>query len=172
MSGWDVMENLQGQAPCPVLFLTARDGVADRVKGFELGAEDYLVKPFAFAELLARVRRILRRGPVRNPDLLTVGPLEIDVLRRAAVRSGQRIDLTAQEFLLLHLLARRSGEVLSRSSIASQVWDINFDNDSNVVDVAIRRLRAKIDEPFADKLIHTVRGMGYILEVRNADAGL
>lgn len=148
------------------LFLTARDEVADRLRGFDLGADDYLVKPFAFAELLARIKALLRRGPVRELDLITVGDLDIDVLRRRVTRAGTRIDLTPKEFALLHLLAQRQGEVLSRTLIASQVWDMNFDSDTNVVDVAVRRLRAKIDDPWTDKLVHTVRGMGYVLESR------
>lgn len=152
----------------PVLFLTARDDVADRVRGLELGADDYLVKPFAFAELLARIRTLLRRGKVKEPEVLLVHDLELDLLKRRASRQGQRIDLTAKEFALLLLLMRRQGEVLSRALIASQVWDMNFDSDTNVVDVAIKRLRGKVDEPFAMKLIHTVRGMGYVLEVREA----
>jgi two-component system copper resistance phosphate regulon response regulator CusR len=150
----------------PVLFLTARDDIEDRVRGLELGADDYLVKPFAFAELLARVRTLLRRGPIRELDQIQIADLNIDVLKRRVLRQGNRIDLTPKEFTLLHLLARRQGEVLSRSQIASQVWDMNFDSDTNVVDVAVRRLRAKLDDPFAIKLIHTVRGMGYVLEVR------
>ena len=153
----------------PVLFLTARDKVEDRVKGLELGADDYLVKPFSFAELLARVRTILRRG--RNGTEITtlrVDDLELDLLRRRVSRAGKRIDLTAKEFGLLELLMRRQGEVLPRSLIASQVWDMNFDSDTNVIEVAVRRLRAKVDEPFEPKLIRTVRGMGYVLEAPEA----
>ena len=149
----------------PVLFLTARDQVEDRVKGLELGADDYLVKPFSFAELLARVRTILRRGRSGNEStVLRVADLELDLLRRRVSRGGRRISLTAKEFGLLELLMRRHGEVLPRSLIASQVWDMNFDSDTNVIEVAIRRLRAKIDEGHEVKLIHTVRGMGYVLE--------
>ena len=149
----------------PVLFLTARDQVEDRVKGLELGADDYLVKPFSFAELLARVRTILRRGRSGNEStVLRVADLELDLLRRRVSRGGRRIRLTAKEFGLLELLMRRHGEVLPRSLIASQVWDMNFDSDTNVIEVAIRRLRAKIDEGHEVKLIHTVRGMGYVLE--------
>ncbi|SDF38584.1 MULTISPECIES: heavy metal response regulator transcription factor [unclassified Duganella] len=166
MDGWTVLARLRERKETPVLFLTARDDVADRVKGLELGADDYLVKPFAFAELLARVKTLLRRGPVRESDILRLADLEIDVLRRRVTRGGQRIDLTAKEFALLHLLAKRQGEVLSRTQIASMVWDMNFDSDTNVVDVAIRRLRAKVDDPYALKLVQTVRGMGYLLEVR------
>jgi len=167
MDGWQVLEALRGDPATeqiPVLFLTARDEVEDRVRGLELGADDYLVKPFAFVELLARIRTLLRRGPVREEELIRIGDMEIDVLRRRVRRGGQAITLTAQEFALLHLLARRQGQVLSRSLIASQVWDLNFDSDTNVIDAAVRRLRRKIDDPFSDKLIHTRRGMGYVCE--------
>ncbi len=166
LDGWSVMRELRKSRQTPVVFLTARDEVEQRVKGLELGADDYLVKPFAFSELLARMRSVLRRGPARLPELLQVGGLEIDLRRRRAERDGRRLELTAKEFALLELLAERQGEVLSRSLIASQVWDMNFDSDSNVVDVAVRRLRAKIDDPFPRKLLHTVRGMGYVLEQR------
>ena len=167
LDGWSIVEGMrQAGHDLPVLFLTARDDVEDRVKGLELGADDYLVKPFAFSELLARVRTLLRRGRVREPETLRVGDLELDVLRRRATRGNQRIDLTPKEFSLLELLLRRHGEVLPRSLIASQVWDMNFDSDSNVVEVAMRRLRAKVDDPYDRKLIHTVRGMGYVLEAR------
>jgi two-component system, OmpR family, copper resistance phosphate regulon response regulator CusR len=166
LDGWRVLERLRraGQT-LPVLFLTARDQVDDRVKGLELGADDYLVKPFAFVELLARVRTLLRRGKATiEPTLLKVADLELDLLSRRAVRAGRRIDLTAKEFALLELLLRRQGEVLPRTLIASQVWDMNFDSDTNVVEVAVRRLRAKVDDGFEPKLIQTVRGMGYRLE--------
>ena len=166
MDGWAVLAKLRERKHTPVLFLTARDDVADRVKGLELGADDYLVKPFAFAELLARIKTLMRRGPVREADVVRVADLEIDVLRRRVTRQSQRIELTAKEFALLHLLAKRQGEVLSRTQIASMVWDMNFDSDTNVVDVAIRRLRAKVDDPFPVKLIQTVRGMGYLVEER------
>ena len=165
--GTQVLRALRREKPTPVMFLTARDAVEDRVRGLELGADDYLVKPFAFAELLARVRTVLRRGVTREPEGLRLADLELDVLRRRARRSTDRIDLTNQEFALLSLLVRRQGEVLSRTFIASQVWDINFDTDTNVVEVAIRRLRAKVDDPYPRKLIHTVRGMGYVLEERD-----
>lgn len=167
MDGWQVLEALRADPATegiPVLFLTARDEVEDRVRGLELGADDYLVKPFAFVELLARIRTLLRRGPVREEELIRIGDMEIDVLRRRVRRGAQQIVLTAQEFALLHLLARRQGQVLSRSFIASQVWDMNFDSDTNVIDAAVRRLRRKIDDPFVDKLIHTRRGMGYVCE--------
>ena len=163
--GWSVLSALRAAGrSTPVLFLTARDGVQDRVKGLELGADDYLVKPFAFSELLARVRSVLRRGPGRQSDVLRVADLEIDVTRHHASRDGQRLDLTPKEFLLLSLFARRAGEVLSRTFIAENVSDMNFDPGTNVVDVHVRRLRSKVDEPFERKLIRTVRGMGYVLE--------
>jgi two-component system copper resistance phosphate regulon response regulator CusR len=166
LDGWQVLQSLRGRGlQMPVLFLTARDEVTDRVKGLELGADDYLVKPFSFAELLARVRTILRRGRGgAESTTLHVADLELDLLRRRVHRSGRRIDLTAKDFGLLELLMRRHGEVLPRSLIASQVWDMNFDSDSNVIEVAVRRLRVKIDEGHEVKLIHTVRGMGYVLE--------
>jgi len=165
LDGWQVLDRLRHAGrDTPVLFLTARDQVEDRVRGLELGADDYLVKPFAFAELLARIRTLLRRGRAREMAQLTVADLELDPLRRRVTRSGRRIDLTAKEFALLELLMRRSGEVLPRSLIASLVWDMNFDSDTNVIDVAIRRLRAKVDDDFATKLIRTVRGAGYTLE--------
>lgn len=168
LDGWQVLDGVRRAGlDTPVLFLTARDAVEDRVKGLERGADDYLVKPFAFAELLARVRSLTRRGRgTLDPTLLHAADLELDLLRRRAVRAGQRIELTAKEFALLELLMRRQGEVLPRSLIASQVWDMNFDSDTNVIDVAVRRLRAKIDDDFDAKLIHTARGMGYVLEAR------
>lgn len=166
IDGWRILQSLRDAGKqVPVLFLTARDSVDDRVKGLDLGADDYLVKPFAFAELLARVRTLLRRGAANAIDTtLTVADLELDLMRRRATRAGQRIQLTAKEFALLELLMRHQSEVLPRSLIASQVWDMNFDSDTNVIDVAIRRLRAKVDNPFEPKLIHTVRGMGYMLD--------
>ena len=172
MDGWQVLRNLRtGGQETPVLFLTAKDHVEDRVKGLELGADDYLVKPFSFSELLARVRTILRRGS-KNTEvtLLKAADLELDLLRRRVTRAGKRIDLTAKEFGLLELLLRRQGEVLPRSLIASQVWDMNFDSDTNVIDVAIRRLRAKVDDAFEPKLLQTVRGMGYLLEPSERDS--
>ncbi len=167
IDGWAVLQGMRraGQ-DTPVLFLSARDQVDDRVKGLELGADDYLVKPFAFSELLARVRTLLRRSNKSvAAEVLRAADLELDLLRRRVTRAGKRIDLTAKEFSLLELLLRRQGEVLARSMIASQVWDMNFDSDTNVIEVAIRRLRAKVDDPFEPKLIRTVRGMGYVLEV-------
>ncbi len=171
VDGWRIVQSLrQTQNQTPVLFLTARDSVEDRVKGLELGADDYLVKPFAFAELLARVRTLLRRGtPSPITDQLQVADLSLDLLRRRAIRGGKKINLTSKEFALLELLLRRQGEVLPRSLIASQVWDMNFDSDTNVIDVAIRRLRAKIDDNYQPKLIHTIRGMGYKLDAMDAD---
>ncbi|MEW6760397.1 MAG: heavy metal response regulator transcription factor [Pseudomonadota bacterium] len=169
MDGWQVLESLRADPETeqiPVLFLTARDEVEDRVRGLELGADDYLVKPFAFVELVARIRTLLRRGPVREEELIRIADLEIDVLRRRVRRGAETIALTAQEFALLHLLARRQGQVLSRALIASQVWDMNFDSDTNVIDAAVRRLRRKIDDPFTHKLIHTRRGMGYVCEAQ------
>lgn len=172
LDGWQVLASLRRRGlEMPVLFLTARDQVEDRVKGLELGADDYLVKPFSFAELLARVRTILRRGRGGGLDsnVLRVADLELDLLRRRVTRGGKRIDLTAKEFGLLELLMRRQGEVLPRSLIASQVWDMNFDSDTNVIEVAVRRLRAKMDDGFEPKLIRTVRGMGYVLEATECD---
>jgi two-component system copper resistance phosphate regulon response regulator CusR len=165
--GWSVLREIRGSGDqTPALFLSARDAVEDRVKGLELGADDYLVKPFAFSELLARLRSILRRASARQPSVVGVADLELDLIRHKARRGGRRLDLTPKEFALLSLLARREGEVLSRTLIAEQVWDVNFDSDTNVVDVHIRRLRAKVDEPSDRKLIHTVRGVGYVLEDR------
>ena len=169
MDGWTVVKTLRATRTTPVLFLTARDDINDRVRGLELGADDYLVKPFAFVELLARVRTLARRGPPRESELIRIGDLEMDVNRRRVKRGTTRIDLTPREFSLLQLLARRHGEVLSRTQIASYVWDMNFDSDTNVVEVAIRRLRSKIDDNFPVKLIHTVRGVGYVLEIKEAD---
>jgi len=165
LDGWQVLTRLRQMGRRSlVLLLTARDAVHERVRGFELGADDYLVKPFAFSELLARVRSLLRRGPARQPENICMADLEIDLLRQRVTRAGQRVDLTSKEFSLLTLLARRAGEVLSRTLIAEAVWDMNFDSDTNVVDVNVRRLRAKVDEPYSPKLIHTVRGAGYVME--------
>ena len=166
--GWQILPAVRSAGlDMPVLFLTARDAVEDRVHGLELGADDYLVKPFAFSELLARVRSLLRRGSSTTQEThLQLADLRLDLIRRRVERNGQRIDLTAKEFALLELLLRRQGEVLPKSLIASQVWDMNFDSDTNVIEVAIRRLRLKIDDSHEHKLIHTVRGMGYVLEER------
>lgn len=167
MDGWQVLHELRSAGVgTPVLFLTAKDQIPDRVKGLELGAEDYLVKPFAFAELLARIHNVLRRAPARPANRLAIADLELDLARQRATRGGAALDLTTKEFVLLALLANRAGTVLSRSLIAKHVWDVDFDPDTNVVDVHIRRLRAKVDDPFEHKLIHTIRGVGYVLESR------
>jgi len=163
--GWSVLAELRrAGVQTPVLFLTAKDALGDRVKGLNLGADDYLVKPFAFSELLARVRSILRRGPARRDETIRRSDLEIDLVRHRASRAGRKLDLTPKEFALLSFLVRRGGEVLSRTAIAEEVWDMNFDGGTNVVDVHVRRLRSKVDDPFDRKLIHTVRGMGYVLD--------
>jgi len=167
MDGWDVLQRIRQNSSTRIMMLTAQGRLADRIKGLDLGADDYLVKPFEFPELLARVRNLMRRSvhsPV--PDVLRVADLELDQGRHRAFRGLQRIDLTTKEFALLHLLMRQSGVVLSRTQIISFVWDMNFDCDTNVVEVSIRRLRAKIDDPFERKLIHTLRGVGYVLEDR------
>lgn len=167
LDGFALVRALRTRRATPVLMLTARDRVEDRVRGLQDGADDYLVKPFAFSELLARVQALLRRGQRdAEPTVLQVGDLEVDLIRRRADRAGHRIELTSKEFLLLTALARRAGQVLSRTELASEVWDMNFDSDTSVVEVAVRRLRAKIDDPFDKKLLHTVRGMGYVLELR------
>ena len=165
MDGWAVLAALRAAGKeMPVMFLSARDRVTDRVKGLELGADDYLVKPFSFSELLARVRILLRRGKLSEPDILAIADLSLDIAKRCATRNGRRIDLTAKEFALLALLMRKRGEVLPRSLIAAQIWDMHFDSDTNIIDVAIRRLRAKIDDGCEHKLIRTVRGMGYMID--------
>jgi two-component system copper resistance phosphate regulon response regulator CusR len=165
--GWDVVAELRGDGVrTSILFLTARDSVRDRVKGLELGADDYLVKPFAFSELLARVRSILRRAPQGEAEHLRLADLEMDMQRHKAMRSGVPLNLTPKEFLLLAHLVRSTGEVVSRDEIAEHVWDVGFTTDTNVVDVVVRRLRSKVDDPFKTKLIHTIRGVGYVLKVR------
>ena len=167
IDGFAVLSALRNSKQTPVLMLTAKGRMEEKIKGFDLGADDYLVKPFEFPELLARVRALLKRGSgAAVADIQRVGDLEIDPVKHRATRAGQRIDLSAKEFALLSLLVRKAGEVLSRTQIASLVWDINFDSNTNVVEVAIRRLRAKIDDPFEQKLIHNVRGVGYVLETR------
>lgn len=167
MDGWEVLRQLRNESGIRIMLLTARARLSERVRGLELGADDYLVKPFEFPELLARVRTLLRRNEsLTTPSVLQVADLELDPTRHRAYRDGRRIDLTAKEFALLHLLMTRSGEVLSRTQIISLVWDINFDCDTNVVEVTVRRLRLKVDDPFDNKLIHTIRGVGYVLEER------
>ena len=171
--GWAVIKQLRDTGVHTLtLFLTARDTLADRVRGLEAGGDAYLVKPFAFTELLAQVRTLLRRSPARASENLKIADLEIDFLQHRAERAGKRLDLTPKEFNLLALLSRRAGEVLSRSLIADQVWNMNFDSDTNVVDVHIARLRLKVDNPFKMKLIHTVRGMGYVLRAEKGEVGL
>ena len=168
VDGFSLLEALRRSKDTPVIMLTAADSVDDRVRGLRAGADDYLVKPFVFSELLARIQAVLRRGGVsvqHVPDRMLLGDLEVDVPRRRAYRGGTRLDLTAQEYTLLSVLLRHRGEVLSRTVLTEQVWDMHFDGDSNVVEVAIRRLRAKLDEPYPIKLLHTVRGMGYVLEL-------
>jgi two-component system copper resistance phosphate regulon response regulator CusR len=168
LDGWHVLARLrEAGRKTLILMLTARDTVHERVRGFKLGADDYLVKPFAFAELLGRVRSLLRRSGMHPQETIRMADLEVDLARHRATRGGQRLDLTSKEFLLLSLLARRAGEVLSRTLIAESVWDMNFDSDTNVVDVNVRRLRSKVDDPFPIKLIHTVRGAGYVLETES-----
>jgi two-component system, OmpR family, copper resistance phosphate regulon response regulator CusR len=165
LDGWTVLQTLRRQRDTPVFMLSARDAVPDRVRGLQLGADDYLIKPFAFSELLARVQSILRRGAVKAAaTLLRVADLELDSDRRRVLRAGQRIDLTAKEYALLHYFVRHEGQAVSRTQIAEQVWDMHFDSDTNVIDVAVRRLRAKIDDAFDHKLIHTIRGVGYLFE--------
>ncbi|MEZ5645028.1 MAG: heavy metal response regulator transcription factor [Burkholderiaceae bacterium] len=170
VDGFGVLAALREKRNTPVLMLTARDRVEDRVQGLQAGADDYLVKPFAFSELLARIGALLRRGPPQAEAAqitrLSISDLEVDLIGRKAWRNGQRLELTAKEFALLTLLVRRKGQILSRTTLAEQVWDMNFDSDTNVVEVAVRRLRAKMDDPFKPKLLHTVRGMGYVLEER------
>jgi two-component system copper resistance phosphate regulon response regulator CusR len=172
MNGWKILELVrQAGRLTPVMFLTARDDVDDRVRGLELGAEDYLIKPFSFSELLARVRVIMRRRaahtPVVDESVMQISDLQLDFLKHRVMRGGKRIELTQKEFMLLSLLMRRSGEVLSRTVLAELVWDMNFDPETNVIDVAIRRLRSKIDDGYEVKLLHTLRGAGYVLEERN-----
>jgi len=168
LDGFEVLRSLRAVKGTPVIMLTARDGVEDRVRGLQGGADDYLVKPFSFIELQARLQALTRRGRAQEPTLLRVGDLQLDLIARKALRGGRRIDLTAKEFALLALLARRQGEILSKTTIAELVWDMNFDSGTNVVEVAIKRLRGKIDAPFDAPLLHTIRGMGYVLEERPA----
>lgn len=170
IDGFAVLEAVRKSKSMPVLMLTARDQVSDRVRGLQSGADDYLSKPFAFSELLARIQALLRRGKLQDVSNYVLKDLTLDVLARKASRNGQRLELTAKEFALLTLLLRRQGSVLSRTQLAEQVWDMNFDSDTNLVEVAIRRLRSKIDDPFEEKLLHTVRGMGYVLESRQGSS--
>ncbi|MBI5716313.1 MAG: heavy metal response regulator transcription factor [Burkholderiales bacterium] len=172
LDGFALLEDLRRSRQTPVLMLTAADSVENRVRGLRAGADDYLVKPFAFSELLARIQAVLRRGGANMqpaPDRMVLGDLELDTTRRRALRGGRRLELTAHEYTLLSVLLRHRGEVLSRTVLTEQVWDMDFDGDSNVVEVAIRRLRAKLDDPFPAKMLHTVRGMGYVLELRGGD---
>ncbi|WP_373848985.1 heavy metal response regulator transcription factor [Achromobacter insuavis] len=167
MDGFAVLRSLRSVRQTPVIMLTARDGVEDRIRGLPAGADDYLVKPFSFLELLARLQALTRRGRAQEPVQLRIGDLQIDLISRKAWRAGVRLDLTAKEFALLAVLARRQGEILSKTAIAELVWDMNFDSNVNVVEVAIKRLRGKVDAPFDRKLLHTIRGMGYVLELRD-----
>ncbi|SDB81399.1 heavy metal response regulator transcription factor [Acinetobacter boissieri] len=168
LDGWQVIQAIRKHGKTmPILFLTAKDQIENRVKGLDLGADDYLVKPFAFAELLARIKSLLRRGQQREENNICIADLELDLIKRRVTRSGQRIDLTAKEFALMELFMRRQGEILPRTLIASQIWDMNFDSDTNVVEVAIKRLRNKVDNGFSPKLIQNIRGMGYVLEINN-----
>jgi two-component system copper resistance phosphate regulon response regulator CusR len=168
LDGWSVLQGVRAQQQTPVLFLSALDQVDDRVKGLKLGADDYLVKPFAFSELLARVQNILRRGRPQRESVMRVADVEVDPVRRRVMRGGDRIDLTAKEYALLSYFMQHAGEMCSRTLIAENVWDMNFDSDTNVVDVAVRRLRAKIDDPYEQKLIHTIRGVGYVFDAHAA----
>jgi two-component system copper resistance phosphate regulon response regulator CusR len=167
IDGFQVLRELRRVRQTPVIMLTARDSVEDRIRGLHDGADDYLVKPFSFLELLARLQALTRRGRAQEPMHLRIGDLQIDLSSRKAQRGGVRIDLTAKEFALLAVLGRRKGEILSKTAIAELVWDMNFDSNVNVVEVAIKRLRAKIDGPFDTRLLHTIRGMGYVLEQRD-----
>jgi two-component system copper resistance phosphate regulon response regulator CusR len=170
VDGFGVLEALRARRQTPVIMLTARDRVEDRVRGLQSGADDYLIKPFSFLELLARLQALVRRGKPQESSHLQIGDLYIDLIARKAYRGGTRIDLTSKEFLLLMTLGRRKGQILSKTEIAELVWDMNFDSNTNVIEVAIKRLRTKIDGPFASKLLHTVRGMGYVLEARDGAA--
>lgn len=170
IDGFEVLRAVRAEKQTPVIMLTARDLVDDRVRGLREGADDYLVKPFSFLELVARLQALTRRGRAQEPAQLRIGDLYVDLLSRKAFRDGKRLDLTAKEFSLLAVLGRRQGEILSKTAIAELVWDINFDTNTNVVEVAVKRLRDKLDGPFEQKLLHTIRGMGYVLEVREEPA--
>lgn len=169
LDGFGVLRALRAVKQTPVIMLTARDSIEDRVRGLGEGADDYLIKPFSFLELLARLQALTRRSRVQDPMQLAIGDLKIDLISRRAMRAGTRIDLTAKEFALLVALAKREGEILSKTAIAELVWDMNFDSNTNVVEVAIKRLRAKVDAPFGARLLHTIRGMGYVLELRSSE---
>lgn len=169
LDGYGVLRALRARKQTPVIMLTARENVDDRIRGLREGADDYLGKPFSFLELVARLQALTRRSSGHEPVQISVADLWIDLISRKAMRGGVRLDLTAKEFSLLSVLARRQGEILSKTSIAEMVWDVNFDSDANVVEVAIKRLRAKLDGPFEQKLLHTIRGMGYVLESRRVD---
>lgn len=166
VDGFGVLEALRARRQTPVIMLTARDLVEDRVRGLQSGADDYLVKPFSFLELMARLQALVRRGKPLETAQLQIADLHVDLIARKATRSGLRLDLTSKEFLLLTTLGRRCGQILSKTEIAELVWDMHFDSNTNVVEVAIKRLRQKIDDPFERQLLHTVRGMGYVLESR------
>ncbi|KKB64980.1 transcriptional regulator [Robbsia andropogonis] len=167
--GFAVLRAIRTRKATPVIMLTARDQIDDRVRGLRGGADDYLTKPFSFLELVERLHALARRTRLQEPTLISIAGLHVDLIGRRASREGSRLDLTAKEFQLLSLLARRQGDILSKTAIAESVWDVNFDSHTNVVETAIKRLRAKLDGPFDTKLLHTVRGMGYVLEVRDAD---
>ena len=167
IDGFTLLRALRVVKQTPVIMLTARDSIEDRVRGLHDGADDYLVKPFSFLELLARLQALQRRGRAQEPTQLKIANLQIDLIARKAWRGAERIDLSAKEFALLAVLARRQGEILSKTAIAELVWDMNFDSNTNVVEVAIKRLRAKVDNAFTPKLLHTIRGMGYVMEARD-----
>jgi len=167
LNGWEVLKTLRAAgSTTPVIMLTALDSVSDRVMGLQHGADDYLIKPFAFSELLARIQSVLRRGNERKSDLIRVADLEVNFFSHSAIRGGKRLDLTMKEFALLSLLINRTGEALSRIRIAERIWNLGFDSNLKIVDVKIGNLRVKVDDPFEKKLIHTVRGIGYVLEDR------
>jgi two-component system copper resistance phosphate regulon response regulator CusR len=171
IDGFGVLEALRSKRQTPVIMLTARDRIEDRVRGLQAGADDYLVKPFSFLELMARLQALIRRGKPQEASQLQIADLHVDLIARKATRGGMRVDLTSKEFTLLTTLGRRRGQILSKTEIAELVWDMNFDSNTNVVEVAIKRLRQKIDEPFEHKLLHTIRGMGYVLESRPEAVG-
>ena len=169
LDGVSLLGALRTASDVPVIMLTARDAVEDRLRGLGAGADDYLVKPFSFLELLARLQALLRRGRAHEMTHVQIGDLHIDLIARRAARGRRRLHLTAKEFALLALLARRRSQILSKTVITELVWDINFDTNTNVVEVAVRRLRAKLEAPGEEKLLHTVRGMGYVLELREEE---